>query len=64
MSWYNTPFGNLLAGIEVKEMQVKEEEDLLEIKVDYELEINYERIADCRIQIRVMSKESGHFSLR
>ena len=64
MSWYNTPFGNLLAGIEVKDMQVKEEEDLLEIKVDYELEINYERIADCRILIRVMSKESGHFSLR
>ena len=64
MSWYNTPFGNMLAGIEVKDMQVSESENLIEIKVDYELEINYERIADCRILIRVMAKDSGLFSLR
>ena len=63
-SWYNTPFGNLLAGIEVTSMKVKEQEDLLEIGVDYELEVNYERLADCRIQIKVMSKGSGAFSLR
>ena len=63
-SWYNTPFGNLLAGIEVTSMQVKEQEDLLEIDVDYELEVNYERLADCRIAVKVMSKGSGMFSLR
>lgn len=63
-SWYNTPFGNLLAGIEVTSMNVKEQEDLLEIGVDYELEVNYERLADCRIEIKVMSKGSGAFSLR
>lgn len=63
-SWYSTPFGNLLAGIEVKEMQVKEQEDLLEIAVDYRLEINYEEVADSRIRIRVMSKDSGLFRLR
>lgn len=64
LSWYNTPFGNMLAGIEVKEMNVKKQENLLEIGVDYELEINYEKIADSRIQIKVMAKDSGLFSLR
>lgn len=63
-SWYNTPFGQLLAGIDVQSMRVKEQEDLIEIQVDYELEINYERVADCRIQIRIMAKDSGLFKLR
>lgn len=63
-SWYDTPFGNLLAGIEVTAMQVTQQEDLLEVSVDYVLEVNYERIADCRIRIRVMSKDSGLFRLR
>lgn len=63
-SWYNTPFGQLLAGVDVQSMRVKEQEDLIEIQVDYELEINYERVADCRIQIRIMAKDSGLFRLR
>lgn len=63
-SWYNTPFGNLMAGTTVTDMQVKEEEDLIDIRVSYELEVNYERVADCNIQIKVMAKDSGLFSLR
>ncbi len=64
MSWYNTPFGNLLAGIDVTSMKVQEQENLMQIFVDYELEVNYERMADCRIEIKVMSKDSGLFTLR
>ncbi|MDY3249016.1 MAG: DUF1934 domain-containing protein [Candidatus Choladocola sp.] len=64
MSWYNTPFGNLLAGVDVVSMEVTEEENLLEAVVQYELEVNYERVADCRIQIRVMAKDSGLFHLQ
>lgn len=63
-SWYNTPFGQLMAGIEVQSMRVKEEENLLEIRVDYNLEINYEPVAECQIQIKVMAKDSGLFKLR
>lgn len=63
-SWYNTPFGQLMAGIEVQSMRIKEEEKLLEIRVDYELEINYEKMAECQIQIKVMAKDSGLFKLR
>lgn len=63
MSWYNTPFGDLMAGIRVTDMQVTEEENLLDIHVSYQLEVNYERIADSKIEIRVMAKESGLFRL-
>lgn len=64
MSWYNTPFGNLMTGIEVTDMSMSEQENLIEVCVDYALEVNYERVADSRIQIRVMAKDSGLFSLR
>lgn len=63
MSWYNTPFGDLMAGIRVTDMQITEEENLLDIHVSYQLEVNYERIADSKIEIRVMAKESGLFRL-
>ena len=63
-SWYNTPYGNLMAGTTVTDMRVTEDENLIDIRVSYELEVNYERIADCNIQIKVMAKDSGLFSLR
>lgn len=63
-SWYNTAFGNMLAGIDVRKMQVTQQEDLLEVCVDYRLELNYEQVADSSIRIRAVSKESGLFCLR
>ena len=62
-SWYNTPFGNLLAGTTVTDMSVKEADDLIDIHVKYELEVNYERVAGCCIQIKVMAKDSGLFHI-
>ena len=63
-SWYNTPFGHLLAGITVTEMQVAEQEELILADVKYRLDINYEQVADSRIQVKVMAKDSGLFHLR
>lgn len=63
-SWYQTPFGSLLAGITVTEMRMQEEEEEIDLSVGYELEVNYERIADCHIEIKVMDKDSGRFRLR
>lgn len=62
-SWYNTPFGNLLAGITVTQMQMKEEEEQILVDVEYQLDINYEQVADCHIQVKVMAKDSGLFRL-
>ncbi|MCD8075202.1 MAG: DUF1934 domain-containing protein [Lachnospiraceae bacterium] len=57
VSWYNTPAGNLLAGFDVGAMQVSESEELIEIMVDYALELNYEHVSDSRIRIRIMTKD-------
>lgn len=63
-SWYHTPFGNMHAGITVREMNVTETEDRLEIFVDYELELDYAHAADSKILVKVMSKDSAQFHLR
>ena len=44
MSYYNTPFGNLLVGINATDVKVNETEDNIDIKVDYKLEVNYEHL--------------------
>ena len=42
-TYYSTPFGNLLVGISAKDIVLKAAEDSLDIKVEYALEVNYER---------------------
>ncbi|MCD7736836.1 MAG: DUF1934 domain-containing protein [Lachnospiraceae bacterium] len=62
-SWYSTPAGSVLTGFDVEKMQVSEKDELIEISVDYGLEINYEHVADSSICIRIMAKDSGQFHL-
>ena len=56
MSYYNTPFGNLLVGINATDVKVNETEDNIDIKVDYKLEVNYEHLAECSISMNIISK--------
>lgn len=60
---YNTPFGQILIGIDTKKIRIDEGEDRIVVDVDYSLDINYEFLADCHIRIDISSKEKGSFSL-
>lgn len=60
---YNTPFGQILIGIDTKKIQVKEQKDNIVVDVDYSLDINYEFLSDCHIKISIWSKEKSSFSL-
>lgn len=55
-SFYETPFGLLAMGIRTDHIEVDEQEDQMNIKILYGLDINYEFVADCEITIRVTSK--------
>ena len=63
VSYYHTPFGNLLIGIDAKTIQVDESDLDINVRVNYGLEINYEHIADCHITVDVKSKEAKDFKL-
>jgi len=63
VSYYYTPFGNLLIGIDAKSIRIEESDLDINVKVNYGLEINYEYVADCHITVDVKSKEARDFKL-
>ena len=63
MTYYDTPFGNLLIGLSTSKVDVNEEESAIDIKIDYSLDINYEFVADCKISICLKEKKAGDISL-
>ena len=60
---YNTPFGNLMIGIAAKDVKINENEENIDVSVDYTLDVNYEHLADCKIAINIKSKDAKDFSL-
>lgn len=63
MSNYNTPFGQILVGIDTKRVRIDEKENNIVVDVDYALDINYEFLSDCHIKIDIRSKENSGFTL-
>lgn len=60
---YETPFGQLVMGIRTNRFCVSQEEEEIEVRADYQLEVNDEAVADCRIRLNIRAKEQGKFSL-
>ncbi len=63
VSYYYTPFGSILIGINAKSVDINETEENIDVKVKYNLEVNYEHLADCSITMNIKSKEAKDFSL-
>lgn len=61
MANYATPFGDILVGIDARDILLKEEEEAIDLKVNYALEVNYEHLADCQISMSI--RPSGTNSL-
>ena len=62
-SFYTTPFGTIQMGIATTGMKMSEEEDLLNMQVEYALDMNEQYVADCYLAIEVQPKDSGEFVL-
>ncbi|WP_394925208.1 DUF1934 domain-containing protein [uncultured Robinsoniella sp.] len=63
MTYYDTPFGNLLIGISATNIHVDTSDDNIDVKVDYALEVNYEHLADCCINMNIKSMDNKSFQL-
>ena len=63
VSYYNTPFGSLLIGIDAKSVDIAETESDIDVNIKYNLEVNYEHLADCSIRMHIKSKEARDFTL-
>jgi len=62
VSCYQTPFGELILGIAGGPITIEESENKLFVRAHYTLDINYEHVSDCVIEITAHSKENGEFS--
>lgn len=60
---YQTPFGNLMLGIDAKNISIKEDEHDISVNVEYALELNYEHIADCTVKMAIQSKDGSGFHI-
>lgn len=63
VTYYYTPYGSLLVGIDATDIKVLETEHDINVKVDYALEVNYQHMADCSISMSIKSKEAGDFHI-
>lgn len=63
MTCYETPFGRLLMGISATGMEMSVNEDNMDVEVHYVLDVNYEHVADCTININIKSKNNQEFHL-
>ncbi len=63
LSVYNTPFGAFSLGILAKDINIDETDDSMSVEVNYELDMNYEHIADCTISLGIQSKNQGSLRL-
>lgn len=57
LTYYNTPFGSLYLGIFAREVDIDKQEDVINILIDYSLEINYEQISECKVEICIRPQE-------
>lgn len=59
LTYYNTPFGNLLIGIDTTKIACSETEEAIELSIEYGLEVNYSYVSDCSITVKITPKKSS-----
>lgn len=63
VTYYHTPYGSLLVGIDAYRVEVEEKEDEIVVEVEYALEVNNEHLANCHIRILANPKQDPEFRL-
>ena len=61
--FYRTPLGELNLGICTSKIVVDEQEDNINIRAEYALDVNYDPLADCTIRINIKPRDSKEFSI-
>lgn len=58
MTYYHTPVGNLMIGLDTTKLDVVEKENEIGINMEYGLDVNYNYISECSIKIKVSGKNA------
>lgn len=63
-TYYQTPMGQMLVGVNTKVLDIDVMEEKIHVNIDYELDINHEPLANCKIRMNIASKGNEDFNLR
>lgn len=55
MTNYQTPFGDMLVGIHTRNMEVDVQEDKIDVRIEYSLDVNQEPLSECVITVDIHS---------
>ena len=53
ISYYDTPFGSLLMGVNTSNIDWMEEEEQMRLQVDYDLSVNSDHVSKCKIDVNI-----------
>lgn len=56
LSYYQTPFGMVNMGVAATRIKIDEQEDTIDVLVDYALDMNESYVADCTIAMTIRAK--------
>lgn len=59
VSQYDTPYGKMQVGVHTRHMDIDVQEDLITIEVIYELDVDREALASCKISMKIQSRGTG-----
>jgi uncharacterized beta-barrel protein YwiB (DUF1934 family) len=63
MTHYATPLGEMMIETATNRICMEEEENSIQMRVEYSLDINYEHVSDCSIVLDVYSREKASLGL-
>lgn len=61
---YVTPFGEMMVGLDTEKVEVEEEENNIRVHVNYSLDINYDRLSACKINVDIKPRQGADLRLR
>ncbi len=60
---YETSLGEMVIDTQTNYLKVSVEEDHIHVDIEYSMDINYEHVSDCRIEIDIRSKTKAQLML-
>lgn len=57
-TYYRMPFGQLMISIFTNQIKIEEKNELIEVKLYYDLEINQSFVSNCELTLLIIAKDS------
>ena len=64
LTCYATPMGEMMVGLNTRNISIDESENSLKVRVEYSLDINYQHVSECNIVVDIQSRSQAQVNLR